>query len=207
MNTTFTIHKAGNSVIDADFATSEPARLNNITRGETAEFTFRNMITRLTVESGETFTVPAGTTEQVDFVEVFGTLDVDGTLEADSLLNQGTVDNDGTLKINERFAFELEDLKAYRRFAGKANLTPTLSATQKFSENIDETELETLVIGIEPNDDLQDEEIPGVWGVVNSITDERNQALNTDAATISVDVLALYSEYNSVSDVTNNLKL
>jgi hypothetical protein len=207
MNTGFTIHKTGNTVIDADFATNEPARLNNIIRGERAEFTFRNMITRLTVESGETYTVEAGTTEQIDFVEVFGTLDIDGTLEVDFLSNQGTIDNDGTLRVNERFAFELEDLKAYRRFAGKANLTPTLNATQKFSENIDESELGTLVIGIEPNDDLQSEEIPGVWGVVTDITDERNQALSTDAATISVDVLALYSEFNSISDVTSNLKI
>jgi len=207
METGFTIHKSGSTVIDADFATNEPARLNNITRGERAEFTFRNMITRLTVESGETYTVPNGTTEQIDFIEVYGTLDIDGTLEVDYLLNQGTIDNDGTLKVNERFAFELEDLKAYRRFAGKANLTPTLNATQKFSENIDETELGTLVIGIEPNDELQDEEIPGVWGVVTDITDERNQALSTDAATISVDVLALYSEYNTITDVTNDLKL
>jgi len=207
MDTSFTIHKTGNTVIDADFATNEPARLNNITRGERAEFTFRDMITRLTVESGETYTVQSGTTERIDFVEVFGTLDIDGTLEVDFLLDQGTIDDDGTLRVNERFAFELEDLKAYRRFAGKANLTPTLSATQKFSENIDETELNTLVIGIEPNQDLQDEEIPGIWGVVNNITDERNQALSTDAATISVDVLALYSEYNTITDVTSDLKL
>jgi len=209
MDTTLAIHTSTNrSVLEADGISSPPAESNRIRRGATASYRFRNPTTRLTVEDGETVTIAGGETERIDFVEVFstGTLIIDGTLICEQLTNDGTVTVNGTLDVSGPPPTDLEFLAEYREFAGQAEVTSTLDSTQKFSESIGSA-LDTLVIGIEPSDELQFSDIPGVWGVVESISDGRNQPLTNNAVEIEVSILAPYSEYNSITDVTNNLKI
>lgn len=209
METSFTIHKSDGYQVVADGATSVPESLNNITRGGTVSYSFRNLGTALTIPSGETETIPSGETETIDFVTISdgGTLTVDGRLEADELEVNGTLDLNGDLDVNERYALELEDLLLYREYAGQYNLRQTLDATQRYSEQIDESVLTTLVIGIEPSDDLKERGIPGVWGLVDDIRDERDPTLTRSAVGIDLTVLAPFSEYSSVSAVQNDLKL
>jgi len=208
VDTTFTIHKAGGTTVIADAATSAPRDSNRINRRETVSYTFRNLVTRLSVESGESMTIPSGETRTVDVADVSGTLTVDGRLECDGLVVQGgTLTGSGTVDVNERYALELVDLRRYREFAGEFSVLDTLNATKKFSETIDETVLSTLVVGIEPSDELQARGIPGVWGLVEQIRDERSAPLNRNGLSIRVRVLAPFSEYTTISDVTTTLKL
>ena len=205
--TTVTIHKAGQKLIEADAVSSPPRESNVIARGEQAVFTFENLSTRLIVESGDTETIPAGETEQIDIVTVNGTLVVDGTLEVDELEATGTVDVNGELRVNEKFAFGLDDLEAFRPFAGKYTRTETLNSTQPFREFVPGSGPDSLVIGIEPNADLQEKNIPGVWGLISSIDDDRAAPLATQRATVTVDVLAEYSAYADVSAVRSELEV
>lgn len=209
MDTTITIHTSTNrSVLEADGVSSSPAESNRVRRGATASYRFRNPTTRLTVEGGETATISGGETERIDFVEVRsgGTLIIDGTLTCERLVVDGTVTVNGTLDVSGPPPTDLEFLRGYREFAGQAQLISTLNSTQKFSESIGDA-LDTLVIGIEPSDDLQFSDIPGVWGVVEGISDGRNQPLTNNTVEIEVSILAPYSKYNSITDVTNSLKI
>jgi len=119
----------------------------------------------------------------------------------------GTLDLNGDLEVNEKYALELEDLLLYREYAGQYDLRETLDSTQRFSEQIDESVLTTLVIGIEPSDDLQDRGIPGVWGLVDDVRDERSSTLTRSAVGIDITILAPFSEFGTVSAVKSSLKL
>jgi hypothetical protein len=209
MDTSFTIYKSDGRQVIAGGATSAPESLNSIARGGTVSYSFRNLETKLIVDSGETETIPGGDTETIDFATVAdgGTLVVDGRLECDELDVDGTLDLNGELDVNERYALELEDLLVYREYAGQYNLRETLDSTQRYSEQIDESVLTTLVMGIEPSADLQDRGIPGVWGLVDTIRDERASTLTRSVVGIDLTVLAPFSEYDSVSAVKNDLKL
>jgi len=60
----------------------------------------------LTIQAGDTHTVPAGSTEEYDDVTVNGTLEVDGTLNCRSVDINGSVSVDGTLAVDDEFAIE-----------------------------------------------------------------------------------------------------
>jgi hypothetical protein len=209
MTVTYTIHKSSPGVIDAPAATSSLADSNTIRRGSQATITFRDPLSRLTIAAGETITVPTGESEKFDFVVIDdgGELIVDGSLAADELTNNGTLTLNGTLTVSERVALEFEDLRRYREYAGQASITETIDGTQRFIEMIDENAIDTLVVGIEPDQQARNDGIPGVWGVVERITDDRNQPLTTNAITVELRVLAPYEEYSSVADVTSTLKI
>jgi len=207
MQTGYTIHTNGNTTLEADVVTSSLSEANRITRGEPIEIQLRDVDLQLIVGNGETVVIDDA--QEINRVEINngGTLTVDGTLRADELDNQGTLNVNGTLTVNESVGVELEELRQYREYAGSATLTETLDGTQRFSESIDTAALDSLVIGIEPDSDLKTRGIPGVWGVVDSISDSRNRQLTTNTITLSLSVLAPYSDFNSVSDVTNDLRI
>lgn len=205
--TTVTIHKAGDKQIEADAVSSSPQGANVIARGEQAVFSFRNLSTRLIVGSGDTETIPPGETEQIDVVTVNGTLIVDGTLEVDELEVSGTVDVNGELRVNEKHAFGLDDLEEIRPFAGQYSRVETLDAAQPFREFVADSGPDSLVVGIEPNADLQEQNIPGVWGLIASIEDDRAAPLTTQRATVTVDVLAEYSAFDDVAAVRSELEV
>lgn len=207
--TSVTLHTSGVGDMVADSVTTDPATSNRIGSGDTATFSLRAPSTRLTVGSGETVTVGSGVSQDFDEVEVFsgGTLTVDGTLRAEVVSVDGTLNVNGTLDVTGPTPVDLSFLRDYRIYAGNATLTETLNGTQRFSETIDTAEIDTLVVGIEPSSELKQADIPGVWGVVEDVIDARNRPLSTDAVEITVSVLAPYDKYDTISDVTNNLKI
>jgi hypothetical protein len=208
MASDFTIYKSDGTDILADVAVGEPAQLNRISRGDSVTFQFRNLATRLSVPSGASETIASSETRRIDFVDVSGALVVDGRLECDELsVDGGTVDVNGTLSVNERVALELADLRKYREYSGEYTLHDTLDATKKFTEQIDETVLNSLVIGIEPTGELKNNGIPGVWGVLDEIVDARSAPLVDSSVTVEMTVLAPFDEYSSVTDVTSALKI
>lgn len=271
--TEFEIHTSDNTSFVADFAINRPRDLNTIPQGETASYTFGNVKSKLTVDSGDTYTVEVDTVEQWDIVVVKGTLDVNGTiridqlsiedgstldadvtavdlggetiavdetlyktevivpagetltvngtLETEAITINGTVDGtgeidiqdfdrtptDGVVDVNEKYTLELEDVNKFAPFAGKYSIAETLSANQFYRENIDTTEIDTLLVGVEPDTDLQDNDIRGYWGLIDRIQDNRNQPLGTIRVGLDITVLAPYSDFNDHTDVQNSLEL
>jgi len=206
MNTQVTLHSAGGETAVADAVLAPASDWNNITRGGQVSLTVVDLRPLFVVSAGESETIASGTTGQYTDVIVDGTLTVDGTLQVADLVVNGTLDVNGTVDVDEQYAPEFEQFKEYREFAGQYNVRETLDGTQRFSETIDSS-LSTLVIGVEPSQDLQDESIPGCWGVVDGISDARNAPLANSRITIDLRVLATYSDYNDISAVTTDLRI
>jgi len=207
--TKWEIHISDKKSYIADATVSGPDDVNLIARGETATYEFVNIQTKLTVKSGTTYVVESGTTEQIDIVVVDGgTLDINGTLQADYVnVKSGTIDNDGTLDINEKYAFEVEEIQNYSPFSGKYVINETLGSKQQYSEFIPSTaQIDTLLLGIEPLQDLKDKTVEGYWGLINTITDDRNTPLSNSRITLDIDVLATYEEYSDHTAVEADLK-
>lgn len=206
MNTTFKIHRPS-STGQADFSTSAPSELNNTTRGETATFTLEiDSAENYTIASGETLTVAQGEAEYYGTLTVDGTLNVDGEVYAEVL-----DDNGGTVNISATGEVTLLDtvsdsgeLLAVDEYAGKHSVEESFRGTQYFKEFTPDNV--SLIIGIEPNQDLQAKNIPGVWGLVSNVVDERTTTLNTNRLTLEVTVLATFAEYSSAAAVSDALE-
>jgi len=195
----------------SDYALTDIPDLNNQTHGDSA--TIRLHIpgpgTDKTISSGDTFTVTG------DQIVRYNNLTIDGTLEINNggvvivngtLDNNGTITNNGTLKTANTNA---GDLKDHDRHGGSFSTVDVLSNTIKYRENIPDTatNIQALVIGIEPSSDLSNEELSGIWGLIDSVSDTRTRALSNDSVAVDVTILGEYSEFTDVADVENNLKI
>lgn len=102
----------------------------------------------------------------------------------------------------------LDTLLAYDRHAGSYALQGTNTNKQRYKEHLPSgANINSLVMGVEPEAKLQSEDIVGKWGLVSEITDARSQALTNPVATIEIDVLADYPEYADVTAVQNDLEI
>jgi len=149
-----------------------------ITRGETAsfEFHFQDPATEpLVVPSGTTYTIPAGTTEIWPSVDVQGTLDVQGSL----ILTEGD---------------DFVDLRSLSEHAGSYSPLPSIQNEYKIRQQKPST-APSLIVGIEPSQDLKDEDVPGVWGVVDAGTDTRENTYSEYVFSLDVTVLNTLDEY------------
>lgn len=142
---------------------------------------------RITVAEGATLTVPDGS------VLVGRQLNVNGTL-----------DNDGTVKIID----SVETLLNYDEYSGNYQTTEMLDGTLRYEENIpDDAAVDSLVVGVEPDNELQSDNIVGVWGLIDNVRDTRPAALTTERVDLSVRVLARFDDYETISDVRNALEV
>ena len=207
VDTSWEIHTGDNTAIVADAVLSDPSDSNTITRGETASYVFTNILNKFTVENGETYTIPIGETERYDLVVVNGTLEINGTLECDQIEINGSVIGSGTLKVDDDFAFELADVEPYSEYAGKFSPIETLGAKQRYKENFTDPELDTLLVGVEPQARLERKTIEGYWGLISNITDERNRPLSNNQVEIEITVLAPYDEYDDHTAVQTDLEV
>jgi len=205
--TEFEVHTSDTESIVADFVLSDPSEINTIARGETATYTFGEVLKSLTVDAGKTVTIESGEDVKYDFVTVNGTLVINGELTADQVDNNGRIDLNGTLNVNEKFGFELAEIEIYSTYAGKFNVSETLASQQRYSENIPSSaEIDTLLVGVEPKGSLTDETLNGYWGLIENVTDERVRALSNNEVEIQIRVLAPYDEYANHTAVENDLK-
>jgi len=65
---------------------------------------------------------------------------------------------------------------------------------------------DSLVFEIKPSSDLQAKDVEPIWGIVDSITDQRNNPLNNIQYELTVTVLAFGSEYSSHTDIEADLQ-
>ena len=208
--TQYTIHTA-DETITAEHVQSDPSDINNRTRGDTATFNFfvEESAGTLTVDSGDTYTVASGTTEEYSGVTVNGTLVVDGILNIfGELNNNGQVQSTGTINTLDGSAGGFLDLLKYDRHAGSYTLSGTLNNTQRYKERLPSSpNISSLVVGLEPSNDLQDGNIVGKWGLISNVTDNRTRPLTNPVLTLEIDILADFSEYNDVSAVQTALEI
>jgi len=190
----------------ATFAASDPAELNNVTRGETTTLNLYFTENKLLVESGEAHTVPSGGIEVYDEVENNGTLTVDGELIAYTKLeNNGMINNNGTISV---VANGLEKLLAdYNRVAGDFAVIESITSAQNFREQIDSNVVNSLVVGIEPAQELQTQSVQGVWGLISGITDSRSRPLTNPQIALEVRILDEFGEYSDITSVQSDLRV
>jgi len=207
--TEYTLHTA-DTQFRAEHIQTDPSDANNRTRGDTATFDIHlSGLGDLVVPSGDTYTVSAGTTEIVGDVDLDGTLVIEDTA---TLIVYGIFDNDGTLINNvtpKAFSNgQLGYLLGYDRHSGSYTLRGTLNHTQRYKERLpDAPNRDSLVVGIEPSDSLEDRNVIGKWGLISNVTDSRTRALTNPVVTVEVDILADYDEYSTISDVQNALAI
>lgn len=207
--TKFEIHTSDVESIIGDFVVNDPSELNTIQRGETATYDFVETTTKFTVASGTSDTIEAGETETYGLVviESNGTLTVDGTLNCEQIQNNGTLDNNGTINISEEYVFEYVEVEDYAEHSGAFTTFQTLENQIPYREFLP-SDVDTLLVGIEPLSDLATKDITGYWGLINNVTDLRNQALsNGPRIRVEITVLATYDEYADHTAVQNGLEL
>jgi hypothetical protein len=209
--TQITVRTKSNGLLVANYSTSDVSDLNNTTRGDTATVTldFDESGTDLIVTSGQTITIPVGSTEGYDAVTIQdgGTLTVNGKLNCNVLTVEGTLNNNGVVNVKDGLVAGYDTLLDYDQFAGKYATIETLSADQKYTEQFSDTDIDSLLLAVEPTDDLQNEYIPGVWGLIDNVTDDRNSPLTINRVTVEVTVLATYGEYVDHAAVESDLQI
>lgn len=169
--------------------------LNSITQGEQTSFQFRTVGDSpadgsydLLVLSDESYTVGANTIEEYTQV----TVRENGSL---------TVEEDGELIVSdgENLPSGKEAwrrIKEHTKHAGTYSINETLNDTQKYNERVPtDAKAESIVIGVEPSDSLKNKDVTGVWGIIDSGTDERNNPLTNYEFSVQVTILAEYADY------------
>jgi hypothetical protein len=203
-DTTYTIQTKSFADITTQYNAVGP---NNWTRNETATFTFefKNSYSEDTLTVTSTHTASGVETYQSVTVESGATLTIpDGSaIETETADIQGTVTGDGLLSIEVDFNTAFTN---FAEWAGSWATLEMLNNVVKYRTQIpDDAGIDSLVWGIEPNQDLTDRNVVGVWGLVESINNERNQALSINRYTVDVTVLAPLDEYETIADVEADL--
>lgn len=162
----------------------------------------------LVVANGETYAIASDESElfATVLIESGGTLTLDGTLLYSSLTNNGTFNNNGTtIQGTVDTGPILQDLDAH---AGAFSIVETLDSSLYYRPNIPSSgSISDLAIGIEPSPSLQNNNVPGVWGVITNVTDLRPNALTNTMYSVEVTVLARYSQYADYNTMQANLKV
>jgi len=140
------------------------------------------------------------------YTSAYGTLSVDHMQNGPNELNQTSRGETLTAVIADPGSFA--DVLSYQEYAGKYTTTETLESGQPYREFIpDSASINTLIVGLEPNTELQNENIRGVWGIVDSVTDNRTNALTNPSIELSLRVLAPFTEYTDIASVQSALEV
>ena len=211
MNVYYKIHTDKYGTLYAEWVNSDPENINNRTRGGSATFNLHVPQDDKIVPNGTSETIPesAFVVTQDLIVETDATLTVNGTLivhGTTTVEENGTINGDGTINT---LGVDLHGaLLSYDRHAGSYTLSKTLSNTQRYKLRLPASpNINSLVIGLEPATDLQNEKIAGKWGLINNVTDARTQALTNSIVTVEIDILADFVEYSDVTNVEDNLAI
>jgi len=180
-----------------DYATGD---LHNLTDGETSTFVFGfddltpGVTSELLVESGETYTIESGETE---------------VYETSTVEDGGTriVEDGGELVITGEDT-QADLIEALDQEAGNYVPYTTIQNEHEYRVKLpQDAEITDLIVGVEPNDELQTREVTGIYGVVASMTDNRNSSLTNYQYEMTVLKLADYDEYSDINDAVADLKV
>jgi len=155
----------------------------------------------------QVYTIPSGETEFYATVTIKegSEIEVNGILVADEIINNGSLDN-STGEIYNGFA-PGEFMTRLDEFGGKFTILETLSSKQSYSEFLPIDYInDSQLVRIEPNDELEAKRVTGVWGLIENVTDSRNNPLSINRWTIDVTILARFEEYANHTAVEADLK-
>lgn len=120
--------------------------------------------------------------------------------------NAVVVGQTNTLSLHIKY--NLAVLLEYGEWAGKYETSTMLDGTEKYTDRIPPGDnIDTILVGIEPSDDLQNNNVPAFYGVIDSISDSRNPTLDTDIVDISLTMLAAYDDYADIDAAVTDLRL
>lgn len=205
------IETESGTVLRCEAILSDPSEFNTVTRGGTVSLEVLESTEQLIVVDNAT--IPASETKTATVVKVRdgATLTVDGTLETGRVFVAGG----GTLNINGTLTVTGEsggmDLLRYQPFAGSFATVETLSSAVAFRERLPSTSAgddpTSLLVSVRPGNDLLRDDIRGVWGLVNNVTDTRDPSLGQERAAVEITVLARNSEYDDHQAVRDDLEV
>jgi len=204
MTTQYTIHTKSNGELHIPFNTGDP---NNWTRGERHSFTFEfpAFLDSLTVSEDYTIGSVEGYTSVTVESEATLTIKPGGVLHATAIENNGEIDNNGLI-ANDDTTDRLLDV--WMEYAGSYTTQTTLNNTERYTLQIPTNlVIDTLVVGIEPSQELKDNGVVGIWGLIDRVQNNRNAPLTTNRYQLSVYGLAPFDEYADVSAVENDLEI
>lgn len=203
MSIQFTLHTKLKDITVA-YVSSEPVAG---TRGDTVSYVVELdpppatvIDSDATITSSETKSYPALTVDGA-------TLTIDGEVEASNVevINGGEIVVNGTLRITSGTR---DVLNEFIEWAGSFATLETLRNQVRYRSQLPpEAGIESLVVGIEPPQALQDRNIVGVWGLIDSIEDQRDRTLSTNRYRLTIRVLAPYTAYQDIADLEENLKI
>lgn len=203
MSIQFTLHTKLRDIIVV-YVTSDPVLP---TRGETVSFTVELDPPPAAVIDSDT-TVAASETKSFPALTVDGaTLTINGEVEASNVevINGGEIIVDGTLRISSGPRDVLNELGEW---AGSFATLETINNVLRYRSQLPpEAGIESLVVGIEPPESLQDKNVVGAWGLIDSIQDQRDATLSTNRYRITIRVLAPFGAYPAITDVEDTLKI
>jgi len=201
------IHRENGNTIVVEALLNDPEGVNRLTRGDTATLRVFETEERFIVLEDATVTAGETKTATATVIDEGATLTVDGTLETGRLaIPDGTLDNNSTVTITGETGGM--DLLTYADRAGGFATPETLDSTVTFREFLPEGGgVTSLLVGVEPDNSLQEQDIPGIWGLVESVRDTRRPALNRDEIEAQIRVLARYGEYTDHAAVRDDLEV
>lgn len=207
MSEYYLIHTKTNGTIAAELNLETP---NATVVGQSNTFTFwlPNNFGDKTFSSDTT--IEASDVEEYDSITIPSgvTVTVYGILQA----NDATIDGDLVVEDNGQAIFfegnARSNLLAYREWANKYQTQKMLDGRVKYREQVDDSDfVDSLVVKVEPANDLHTQNVNGVWGIIDEVTDERGPVLDTNRITISVTILSELDNYANHTEIENELLL
>jgi hypothetical protein len=203
MSIQFELHTVLRDITVA-FVTSDPVLP---TRGETLSYVVELDPPPRTVIDSDT-TVAASDTKSFPGLIVDGaTLTIDGAVEASDVevVNGGEIIVNGTLRITTGPRDALNELGEW---AGSYATLETVDNVVRYRSQLPpEAGIESLLVGVEPPDDLQDRNVVGAWGLVDAVEDQRGTTFSTNRYRLTIRVLAPYPAFQDIEDVETDLKI
>jgi len=139
--------------------------------------------------------------------------DANGTLTIDHLQSGIDEANNATrggsvTAIASVTETNLKTLLEYDPHAGSFSTTGSLPNTQHYREFLPSSaSINTLVVGLEPNTELSNAGITGVWGLISAVTDNRTPATTNPSVELEIQVLADYTDYADIVSVESDLEV
>jgi len=121
-----------------------------------------------------------------------------GTLTADYHTGEIPIPTRGETVTYE---FELPEsdfntLLDFTDFAGSYSAYEGDDNLYRYIEHLpNDASFSSLVVGINPSQDLQDRDVPGVWGLIETVEDTRNQPLSDTRIALEVFVIAEFDDF------------
>jgi hypothetical protein len=153
------------------------------------------------------------TISEVRIVEALTVTDGNRLRIDDTIIQTRSVTNNGeivTVNGGEQITISdpVGELLQFDEYAGKFETAETLGSSVPFRQLLPSSAPgDSLVVGLQPAPALRDQDVEGVWGLIETVEDVRGQPLTIPRVRIEVTVLAPYAEYADVSAVENDLEV